>query len=125
MAITLDHTVVFAKVHHKSAHEFADVMDLSVGKIAGVGYHFSAVRVNSGLSIYFMNKDNIGLEQHLAFHVDGKSFDYILKQLKKMKIAFGGSPFDTTNGKTNHDFAPRGLFWHNRDNCLFEVMTYE
>lgn len=125
MSIKLDHTVVYAKDHDKAAREFAGVMGLPHGRIAGPGYDFTAVHVNFELSIYFMERDQISLEQHMAFNVDGDSFDKILKQLKKNKIAFGNSPYDTENQFTNHDFAPRGLFWKNVDECLFEIMTYE
>lgn len=125
MSIKLDHTVVYVKNHEKSARQFADVMGLSYGRIAGVGYEFTAVHVNSELSIYFMDKEDIKIEQHLAFTVDGASFDRILNQLKKKKIAFGSSPYERENLRTNHDFAPRGLFWTNLDGCLFEVMTYK
>lgn len=125
MAISLDHTVVYAKNNRKSAKEFASVMNLSQGRIAGVGYDFTAVRVNNELAIYFMDRNEINLEQHLAFHVNGQEFDYIHKQLQKKKIAFGNSPFDRENKQINHNFAPRGLFWTNLDGCLFEIMTYE
>lgn len=125
MTIRLDHTVVYAKDHQTASQQFADVMDLPIGRIAGQGYDFSAVRVNDELSIYFMERDHISLEQHLAFNVNGDEFNHILKQLKKMKTDFGSSPFERTNQRTNHDFAPRGLFWTNVDGCLFEIMTYE
>ena len=125
VAIKLDHTVVYAKDHNKASHEFADVMNLPSGKISGVGYDFTTVRVNTELSIYFMNRDEVSLEQHLAFNVDGKSFDYILNQLKEKRIAFGNSPYERRNQRTDHDFSPRGLFWTNVDGCLFEIMTYQ
>lgn len=125
MTIKLDHIVVYVKDHNKSAREFSDVMNLPLGRITGADYDFTAVHVNSELSIYFMDKDEINLEQHMAFNVDGHSFDLILSQLKKKKIAFGNSPANRENEHTNHDFAPRGLFWTSIDGCLFEVMTYE
>lgn len=125
MSIKLDHTVVYGKDHDKAAREFAGVMGLPHGRITGPGYDFTAVQVNSELSIYFMERDQVSLEQHMAFDVDGKSFDKILKQLKKNEITFGNSPFNIENKLTDHDFAPRGLFWRNVDGCLFEVMTYE
>src|SRR5699024_37158 len=81
-------------------------------------------RVNAELSIYFMDRDSINLEQHMAFNVDKRTFKKIVKRLKENKIAFGNSPFDRQNERVDHDFAPQGLFWTNRDGCLFDVMTY-
>lgn len=124
MAIKLDHTVIYSTDHEKAASEFSDVMDLSRGEISGAGYEFSTVRVNTELSIYFMERDSINLEQHMAFNVDKRTFKKIVKRLKENKIAFGNSPFDRENERVDHDFAPQGLFWTNRDGCLFEVMTY-
>lgn len=124
MMIKLDHTVVYAINHTESAQEFADVMGLSLGRVTGTGYDFTAVPVNSDLSLYFMERDHISLEQHLAFTVDGQTFEQILKRLKHRNIAFGSSPYDTKNQRTDHDFALRGLFWRNLDGCLFEIMYF-
>ncbi len=124
MSIKLDHTVLYTKSHHKAAKEFAEIMGLPMGRIAGEGYDFTAVHVNSELSIYFMDRNNVDLEQHMAFTVDGKTFEKIVKQLKENNMNFGSSPFDRTNQRTDHDFATRGIFWTNLDGCLFEIMTY-
>src|SRR5699024_7292934 len=103
---------------------FSDVMDLSRGKISGAGYEFSTVRVNAELSIYFMDRDSINLEQHMAFNVDKRTFKKIVKRLKENKIAFGNSPLDRENERVDHDIAPQRLFWTNRDCCLVEVISY-
>lgn len=122
--ITLDHTVIYSRQQSIAAHEFADVMGLTTGRIAGPGYDFTAVHVNMELAIYFMDRDHIGLEQHMAFTVDKKTFAQILERLQTMNIAYGSSPFDRENQSTNHDFALQGLFWTNIDGCLFEIMNY-
>lgn len=80
-----------------AASEFAGVMGLRIGRIAGVGYDFSTVGINYDLSIYFMERQNINLEQHSAFNVDGRTFEKIHKRLKEQSIAFGSSPFDREN----------------------------
>ena len=121
--IQLDHTVIYCKSHPIAASEFADVMGLPSGRIRGVGYDFTAVSVNSELSIYFMERDHISLEQHMAFTVDGTTFDEIQNRLTSLRIPYGISPFDRENNRTDHDFAVRGLFWTNVDKCLFEIMS--
>ncbi len=125
MTIKLDHVVIYAHDHNESAKQFANVMNLSLGRMTGSDYDFTIVRVNHELALYFMNRANINLEQHFAFTVDGRDFDKIIKELKKNNVAYGSSPYHRTNGSTDHDFAPRGLFWTNLDGCLFEVMTGE
>ena len=121
--IRLDHTVLYANNHHRAATQFSDVMGLPFGRIAGPGYDFTAVSVNSELSIYFMDRTDVNLEQHMAFRVDGQTFNDIVTALTEMGIPYGSSPFDRENMRTEHDFAQRGLFWTNVDGCLFEVMT--
>src|SRR5699024_4665640 len=116
--------MVYSTDHEKAASEFSDVMDLFRGKMSGAGYEFSTVRVNVELSIYFMDRDSINLEQHMTFNVDKRTFMKIVMRFKDNKIAFGNSLIDMENERVDHDFAPQGLFWTNRDGCLFEVMTY-
>ena len=121
--IKLDHTVIYALDQSMAAQEFADIMGLPSGRIVGTGYDFTAVPVNSELSIYFMDRDHISLEQHMAFTVDTRTFDQIHHRLQEKNMAFGSSPYDRENQSTNHDFALRGLFWTNVDGCLFEIMS--
>lgn len=124
MEIYLDHTIVYAADHTLAAQEFAEVMGLPHGRMKGADYDFTIVRVNQELALYFMDKDNISFEQHLAFTVDRRSFHSIVEVLDEKSIPFGSSPDERDNRRTDHDFASRGLFWTNRDGCLFEVMTY-
>lgn len=100
-------------------------MALPLGRIKGEGYDFTTVSINSELSVYFMDREQISLEQHMAFTVDCRTFDQILHRLTIMNIAYGNSPFDRKNQRTDHDFALRGLFWTSIDGCLFEIMSYE
>src|SRR5699024_9803557 len=120
MSIKLDHTVIYSTDHEKAAYEFYDVMDLSRGIISGAGYEYATVRDNAEISIYFIDRDSINLEQHMTFNVDNRTFKKTIKRLKENNIAFGNSPFDRQNERVDHDFAPQGLFWTNRDGCLFE-----
>ncbi|MBS4192246.1 hypothetical protein KHA94_18950 [Bacillus sp. FJAT-49705] len=123
MTITLNHTVVFAKDNDKAAHEFADIMGLKLEGYEGKDNKFASVRINAELSIFFMKIDGNSPQQHLAFDVNGHSFDQILDRLREKNIAFGSSPHEPDNQRTDHPFASRGLFWTNLDGCLFEVMT--
>jgi len=123
LTITLNHTVVFAKNNDKAAHEFAENMGLKLNGYEGIDNKFAEVQVNDDLSVFFMTIEDDTPQQHLAFSVDGHTFDQIHEQLRKRNVAFGNSPFETENRRTDHPFASRGLFWTNLDGCLFEVMT--
>ena len=49
--------------------------------------------------------------------------DGILARLRARGIAFGNDPRDQTNGRTDHPFGGRGLFFLDPNGHLFEVMT--
>lgn len=123
MTITLNHTVVFAKDNDKAAHEFSENMGLNLEGYEGIDNKFAVVRVNDDLSVFFMTIESDSSQQHLAFTVDGQSFDQILNQLHERNVTFGNSPHEPDNQRTDHPFASRGLFWTNLDSCLVEVVT--
>lgn len=125
MTITLNHTVVFAKDNDKAAHEFAENMGLKLEGYEGIDNKFATVRVNAELSVFFMTIENNTPQQHLAFSVDGHTFDKIFDRLCERNVSFGSSPHEPNNQCTDHPFATRGLFWTNLDGCLVEVMTDE
>ncbi len=78
--------------------------------------------MNDALRLFFVSTGNV-MCQHLAFVVDSPTFDQILDQLHQKRIPFGNNPRDVENGRTDHPFAARGLFWTDPDGHLFEVMT--
>ncbi len=122
MTITLDHTVIASANNETAAQRFADVMGLHVGEREGAGDKFISVRVNDTLRLFFVSAGTV-MCQHLAFVVDDWTFDQVLHRLSRMQMPFGNSPRDTRNGRTDHPFAPRGLFWTDSDGHLFELMT--
>ena len=122
MSIKLDHTVIASSDKEIAAQRFAEIMGLTVGDREGADGKFVSVRVNDELRLFFVSTDHVTC-QHLAFVVDNTTFDQILEQLQQMQISFGNSPRDTSNGRTDHPFAARGLFWTDTDGHLFELMT--
>jgi catechol 2,3-dioxygenase-like lactoylglutathione lyase family enzyme len=119
MTITLDHAIVPAHDNEASARFFAEVMGL---RYEGPNRHFAPVRVNDTLTLDFCNaKDFPGL--HLGFHVGEEDFDLILGRLRGMGVRYGNDPRDPTNGRTDHLFGGRGLYFTDPNGHLFEVMT--
>lgn len=124
MTITLDHTVVTAGDNERAAHRFADTMGLVFEGFDGVDGKFATVRVDDTLRLFFMTAEHVAA-QHLAFSVDGPTFDGIVGRLRRAGQAFGNSPRDTANGRTDHPLAARGVLWVDPDGHLYEVMTDE
>jgi catechol 2,3-dioxygenase-like lactoylglutathione lyase family enzyme len=122
VTIALDHTVVAAADNERAARRFADTMGLAFDGFDGVDGKFATVRVNDTLRLFFMTVDNVAA-QHLAFTVDGPTFDGILERLRGTGQAFGSSPRELANGRTDHPLAARGVLWLDPDGHLYEVMT--
>lgn len=122
MTVTLNHVLVGAADNDRAAQEFAEIMGLEFTGHDGPGGKFAQVRVNDTLNVDFATVPDVA-PQHLAFDVDGTSFDQIITRLRERTIAFGDDPRDTTNGQITHPLAARGLFWTSSDGHLYEVMT--
>jgi catechol 2,3-dioxygenase-like lactoylglutathione lyase family enzyme len=122
MTIALDHTVVAAADNERAAHRFADTMGLAFEGFDGFDGKFATVRVNDTLRLFFVTVEHV-VTQHLAFTVDGATFDGILERLRRTGQAFGNSPRDPANGRTDHPLAARGVLWLDPDGHLYEVMT--
>jgi catechol 2,3-dioxygenase-like lactoylglutathione lyase family enzyme len=124
MTIVLDHTVVAAADNERAARRLADTLGLAFAGFDGVDGKFATVRVNDTLRLFFVTAEQVAT-QHLAFAVDGPAFDGIIERLRGTGQAFGNSPRDVTNGRTDHPVATRGVLWLDPDGHLYEVMTDE
>jgi catechol 2,3-dioxygenase-like lactoylglutathione lyase family enzyme len=120
VAIVLDHTVLPAHDHERSARFFAEVMGLPY---EGPDRHFAPVRVNSALTLDFIRSEQPFAGHHLAFRVDDAEFEGILRRLQARGIAYGDDPGTPDNLQTTHPLAAKGLYFVDPNGHLFEVMT--
>jgi len=120
--IVLDHTVVAAADSERAARRFAETMGLAFEGFDGVDGKFATVRVNDTLRLFFATAERAAT-QHLAFAVDGPTFDGIVERLRAAGQPFGPTPRDVTSGRTDHPLAARGVLWVDPDGHLLEVMT--
>jgi catechol 2,3-dioxygenase-like lactoylglutathione lyase family enzyme len=122
MTITLNHTVVPTSDNERAARRLADALDVPFTGFDGFDGKFATVRVSDTLRLLFMTVDEVA-PQHLAFDVDGATFDRIRLRLERVGQPYGSSPWEADNGRTDHPLSARGLFWRDPDGHLFEVMT--
>jgi catechol 2,3-dioxygenase-like lactoylglutathione lyase family enzyme len=118
MAITLNHTIVPARDKVAAAKFFARIFGLKRGRTD----YFAPVRVNKWLTLLF-DDDTKFESHHLAFHVNGREFDAILRRIKKAKIAFGSAPWSLDDGKLNDWNGGRGVYFRDPNNHVLELMT--
>lgn len=124
MTVTLNHTIVPAVDNERDADFFASVMGLERLPAAGMGGHFAPVRVNDQLTLDYMTVEEPE-GHHLAFDVDDATFDGVLDRLERMGVSYGSNPRERDNGRVDHPFRSRGLFFVDVAGNLYEVMVLD
>ena len=118
--IMVDHIGVPARVRLDAASFLIRIFGLD-REIPDDG-RFAAVHFSSGFTLDFFDAPQIE-PIHIAFVADELTFDRILGQLRSDGIAYGSEPNDPANGRVDHPFADRGLYFRMPDGHLFEVMA--
>ncbi|AEW93015.1 MULTISPECIES: VOC family protein [Streptomycetaceae] len=124
MTVTLNHTIVPAADNREAARFLASVLGLELLAPAGPDGRFAPVRVNDTLTLDFLTVPHPE-GHHLAFDVDPATFDRVLGRLRETRTPYGSDPGHPDNGRTDHRFAARGLYFRDRSGNLYEVMSPE
>lgn len=119
MEITLNHTIVASHDRVLSARYYARIFGFEFVKEWG---HFAVVKVNSTLTLDFMNKKNFS-SNHYAFKVSEQQFDEIFERIKSDDIIFGSGPNSLDDGQINTRFAGRGLYFKDPNGHILEIIT--
>ena len=119
MSITLNHTIVPTKDKDAAARFFARIFGLNYdGPIS----HFAPVRVNEELTLDFDSADSFE-PHHYAFHVGDDEFDAIFQRVQEAGITWGSDPRNTANRQLNSRKGGRGVYFHDPDGHLLELLT--
>ena len=118
MAIVLNHTIVPAHDQRRSAEFFADIMGL---KVTDSG-HFDVVPINDQLTFDFADWFDMALH-HYAFHVGDAEFDDIFGRIKEREMDYAADPGFAVGGEINHRNGGRGVYFHDLDGHVLELMT--
>ncbi|PCJ46373.1 MAG: bleomycin resistance protein [Moraxellaceae bacterium] len=119
MEITLNHTIVPTHDNVASAKFYQNIFGF---KFIKEWHVFAVVKVNSTLTLDFMNKDNFS-SLHYAFKVSEQQFDEILGRIKAEGIAYGSGPFDVTDEVINSRFGGRGVYFKDPNDHILEILT--
>lgn len=121
MAIELDHAIVSS--HHKdeSARRLAELLGVPWGP-APVG-PFTAVYVNAGLTLDFIDTDEDFPVQHFCFRVGEAEFDTILARLQAAGIAYRSNVRGAMDRRVCTDWGGRSLYWNEPDGHQWEMLT--
>jgi len=119
MEITLNHTIVPTHDNVASAKFYQNIFGF---KFVKEWHVFAVVKVNSTLTLDFMNKENF-YPIHYAFKVNELQFDEIFGRLKDEGIGFGSGPFDVDDGEINTRFDGRGVYFKDPNGHILEIIT--
>ncbi len=119
MEITLNHTIVPSHDNVKTAEFYQRIFGFEFVKVWG---HFAVVKVNSSLTLDFMNEEEFS-SLHYAFKVSEQQFDETLARITSEHIVYGSGPRSLTDGKVNHNFGGRGAYFRDPNGHVLEILT--
>lgn len=121
MTIELDHVIVSARDQVQSACQLAELLGVpwsptSIGP-------FSAVYVNGGLTLDFIQTDEDFPVEHFCFRVSDAEFDAILARIQAAGIAFRSTVRGPMDGQVSTQFGGRGIYWNEPEGHQWEMLT--
>ena len=121
MPIELDHTIVPSRTQVASARRLAELLGVPWAE-RSIG-PFSAVYVNEGLTLDFIQTDDDFPIYHFCFRVDEPSFDAILGRIRVGGIAYRSSVRGPDDRQINRDQGGRMIYWNEPDGHQWEMLT--
>jgi hypothetical protein len=121
MAIELDHAIVSARDQVAAARQLAELLGVPWSeKTLGP---FSAVYVNEGLTLDFIQTDEPFPIEHFCFRVSEQAFDEILGRLQAAGIAYRSDVRGPVDRKINTTYGGRMLYWNEPEGHQWEMLT--
>jgi catechol 2,3-dioxygenase-like lactoylglutathione lyase family enzyme len=121
MAITLNHTIVHSKDKRAAADFFVELFGLPKPKAF---YGFLDVDLSNGVTLAFLDAGNMEVQmQHYAFLVSDAEFDAIFGRIRQRKLKYWADPGQREEGKINHHFGGRGVYFEDPSGHLLEIIT--
>jgi hypothetical protein len=119
MSIQLDHVIVSS--HHKtaSAKLLAELLGVPWGE--AVAGPFTAVYVNDGLTLDFIETDEVFPVQHFCFRVAQVEFDAILQRIKAAGIKYRSEVRGPVDMQVGKEFG--NVYWNKPDGHQWEMLT--
>jgi catechol 2,3-dioxygenase-like lactoylglutathione lyase family enzyme len=121
VTIHLDHTIVPSRHKVESAKRLAELLDVTwAEKTIGP---FSAVFVNDGFTLDFIDTDDEFPIYHFCFRVSDAEFDAVLARIRKAGIEFRSTVRGPMDMQISTDYGGRGIYWNVPDGHQWEMLT--
>ena len=121
MTIELDHAIVSARDQRGAAKQLAELLGVR-WSATGIG-PFSAVYVNDGLTLDFIDDPEAFPIQHFCFRVNDAEFDAILARLQAAGIGYRSSVRGPEDGQVGTALGGRMVYWNQPDGHQWEMLT--
>jgi len=84
---------------------------------------FFAVYINDGLTLDFIETDQLFPVEHFCFRVMEEEFDAILERIKAVGIAYRSTVRGPTDKKINTAYGGRMIYWNEPEGHQWEMLT--
>jgi catechol 2,3-dioxygenase-like lactoylglutathione lyase family enzyme len=120
MPIDLNHTIVHARDAQASAVFLAEIL----GRGAPVRFGpFYGVALDNGVTLDFIQTDEVVLVEHYAFIVSENEFDQIFGRIRERKLPYWADPAHRQPDRINHHDGGRGVYWNDPNGHYLEIIT--
>ncbi len=121
MAVSFNHTIVYAADKRASAEFFAEIFGLDPPQ--PVFGHFMTVTLAGGVALDYADADGSVRPQHYAFLVGEDDFDGILARIQSAGLDYWADPARSRPGQINHNDGGRGVYFTDPDGHFLEAIT--
>ena len=120
MTVKLNHTIVTAHDHEKSALFLTELLGLDAPIRLGP---FALVTVGDALTLDFMKTEGDVISQHYAFLVSEAEFDEIFARMKARNLPYWADPSQSKRNQINRWDDGRGVYFEDPNGHLLEILT--
>lgn len=120
MPAQLNHTIVPASDSRASARFLTELLGLPEPETYGP---FQVVELTNGVSLDYMDVDQVRGAEHYAFLVSEPEFDEIFGRIQERDLPYWADPFHSQPGRINHGDGGRGVYWSDPDGHSLEIIT--
>ena len=120
MAVKLNHTIVHARDKRASAEFYSSVFGFAKPVPFGP---FLEVETSNEVTLAFFQTQDPFEPQHYAFLVSEAEFDQIFGRVRSRGLKYWADPGRTQEGKINHHFGGRGVYFQDPSGHLLEIIT--
>jgi extradiol dioxygenase family protein len=120
MTAQFNHTIFHARDKEASARFLTEILGIPEARSFG---HFLVVELSNGVSLDFLETQEVITPQHYAFLVDEADFDAICARIRDRGIAFWADPGRRLPGEINHHEGGRGVYFTDADGHYLEAIT--